>query len=147
MFRYRNHICSCFPLESMVSTSKRRSGVGFSLSSGSQPQHLSARGVLTFFFLVHLLVERIQPVNWNKIAFEQLVLPKRTKNLVKALVMVRKQKLGDSGPQIGLKGKCDDIIAGKGSGLIMLLHGGPGTGKTLTAGKIPYAVLAIASGC
>lgn len=28
----------------------------------------------------------------------------------------------------------DDLIAGKGNGLIMLLHGGLGTGKTLTAG-------------
>lgn len=28
----------------------------------------------------------------------------------------------------------DDLMAGKGNGLIMLLHGGPGTGKTLTAG-------------
>lgn len=27
----------------------------------------------------------------------------------------------------------DDIIAGKGNGLIILLHGSPGTGKTLTA--------------
>ena len=26
-----------------------------------------------------------------------------------------------------------DIIGGKGNGLIMLLHGGPGTGKTFTA--------------
>ena len=34
-----------------------------------------------------------------------------------------------------LAGKRDDLIAGKGNGLIMLLHGGPGTGKTLTAGN------------
>ena len=27
----------------------------------------------------------------------------------------------------------DDIIKGKGNGLIILLHGSPGTGKTLTA--------------
>ncbi len=32
-------------------------------------------------------------------------------------------------------GKRDDIIASKGNGLIILLHGGPGTGKTLTAGE------------
>lgn len=50
--------------------------------------------------------------------------------------MVRKQASKDpeSAPRIGLGGRHDDIIAGKGSGLIMLLHGGPGTGKTLTAG-------------
>ncbi|KAK4198765.1 hypothetical protein QBC40DRAFT_283220 [Triangularia verruculosa] len=82
---------------------------------------------------VHLLVDGVQPVNWNKSAFEQLVLPKRTKNTIKGLVMVRKQML--QGPRFPLKGRRDDIIAGKGGGLIILLHGGPGTGKTLTAGK------------
>ncbi|KAI0403448.1 hypothetical protein F4802DRAFT_599046 [Xylaria palmicola] len=84
---------------------------------------------------VHLLVAQIQPVNWNKAAFDRLVLPKRTKNLVKALVMVRKQTPENARVETGLKRKRDDIIAGKGGGLIMLLHGGPGTGKTLTAGK------------
>jgi ATP-dependent 26S proteasome regulatory subunit len=29
--------------------------------------------------------------------------------------------------------KMNDIIRGKGNGLIILLHGSPGTGKTLTA--------------
>jgi len=83
---------------------------------------------------VYLLVDCIRPVSWNKAAFDRLVLPKRTKNLIKALVMVRNPKSENSAFQIGLRGNCDDIIAGKGSGLIMLLHGGPGTGKTLTAG-------------
>lgn len=36
-------------------------------------------------------------------------------------------------------GKMDDIIAGKGNGLIILLHGSPGTGKTLTAERFVYA--------
>ncbi|KAI1298945.1 hypothetical protein F5Y03DRAFT_386487 [Xylaria venustula] len=85
---------------------------------------------------VHLLVAQIQPVNWNKAAFERLVLPKRSKNIIKGLVMVRKPTPENSGVQIGLKGQQDDIIAGKGSGLIMLLHGGPGTGKTLTAESV-----------
>lgn len=30
-----------------------------------------------------------------------------------------------------------DFIQGKGDGLIILLHGGPGVGKTYTAGKYP----------
>jgi hypothetical protein len=84
---------------------------------------------------VHVLVDYIRPVSWNKAAFDRLVLPKRTKNLIKALVMVRNPKSENSAVQIGLRGDRDDIIAGKGSGLIMLLHGGPGTGKTLTAGQ------------
>jgi hypothetical protein len=29
----------------------------------------------------------------------------------------------------------DDIIKGKGKGMVFLLHGEPGVGKTLTAGK------------
>lgn len=33
-------------------------------------------------------------------------------------------------------GKSTDVIDGKGNGLILLLHGGPGTGKTLTAESV-----------
>ncbi|MCJ1360825.1 MAG: hypothetical protein MMC33_010834 [Icmadophila ericetorum] len=84
---------------------------------------------------VKLLVDNIGPVVWNKDAFERLVLPAKTKDLVKALVMVRSStRRADQG--MGLAGKRDDLIAGKGNGLIMLLHGGPGTGKTLTAGTV-----------
>lgn len=50
--------------------------------------------------------------------------------------MARKLTPENPGVQISLKKKWDDIIAGKGSGLTMLLRGGPGTGKTLTAGKL-----------
>ncbi|KAF6781543.1 AAA family ATPase [Colletotrichum sojae] len=32
--------------------------------------------------------------------------------------------------------RMDDVIAGKGNGLIILLHGSPGTGKTLTAERV-----------
>ncbi|GME27635.1 P-loop containing nucleoside triphosphate hydrolase protein [Neofusicoccum parvum] len=83
---------------------------------------------------IGLLVENVGHIEWNKDAYERLVLPQSTKDLVKALIMVRKSK---SGAKLGmsLAGKRDDIIAGKGNGLIMLLHGGPGTGKTLTAGR------------
>ncbi|KAL1631198.1 hypothetical protein SLS56_004445 [Neofusicoccum ribis] len=88
---------------------------------------------------IGLLVENVGHIEWNKDAYERLVLPQSTKDLVKALIMVRKSK---SGAKLGmsLAGKRDDIIAGKGNGLIMLLHGGPGTGKTLTAGRhiIPF---------
>lgn len=45
---------------------------------------------------------------------------------------------------MSLTGKRDDLIAGKGNGLIMLLHGGPGTGKTLTAGNFQWKLSFIA---
>jgi chloramphenicol 3-O-phosphotransferase len=48
--------------------------------------------------------------------------------------MVRTSKCGKR-EDTNLALKKDDIIASKGSGLIILLHGGPGTGKTLTAGE------------
>ena len=69
---------------------------------------------------VSLSVELLEKVNWDKSAFSRLVLPFKTKELIQALVTAR-----ISGMQ--------DIIANKGNGLLILLHGGLGTGKTLTA--------------
>ena len=69
-----------------------------------------------------LEVSRISDVTWNKEAFDNLVVEPFTKTLIKALVMQQLEKE-----------KGTDLIAGKGQGLIVLLHGGPGTGKTFTA--------------
>lgn len=69
-----------------------------------------------------LNVDQIHPVVWNQKAFDSLVLDRKTKELITALVS----------KQIS-SAKSTDVIAGKGNGLILLLHGGPGTGKTLTA--------------
>ncbi|KAJ4305544.1 hypothetical protein N0V90_001075 [Kalmusia sp. IMI 367209] len=69
-----------------------------------------------------LNVDQIHPVVWNQGAFDSLVLDRKTKELITALVS----------KQIS-SAKSTDVIAGKGNGLILLLHGGPGTGKTLTA--------------
>jgi len=90
---------------------------------------------------VHLLVDNIAPVSWNKEAFDRLVLPPRIKNLAKALVLVRKTDAFTPPINQGPTGKRSDLIRGKGGGLIMLLHGGPGTGKTLTAGMSPRLLL------
>ena len=70
-----------------------------------------------------LLVDNVKPVAWNKEAFERLVLPSKTKDMVKALVMVRSSARGTK-QGMSLAGKREDLIAGKGAGLIMLLHGG-----------------------
>ncbi|KAF2994709.1 hypothetical protein E8E13_003158 [Curvularia kusanoi] len=71
-----------------------------------------------------LNVDQIGPVVWNERAFDSLVLDKnrKTKELITALVS---KQISSS--------KSTDVVAGKGNGLILLLHGGPGTGKTLTA--------------
>jgi SpoVK/Ycf46/Vps4 family AAA+-type ATPase len=73
-------------------------------------------------FTVDLKVDRLHDVRWNKDAFEILVADKDTKELIQALVMTQLE--AERGT---------DIVRGKGNGLIMLLHGGPGTGKTFTA--------------
>ncbi|CAI6089261.1 unnamed protein product [Clonostachys chloroleuca] len=72
---------------------------------------------------LHLFVDYLSPVTWDNDAFPRLVLPPRNKELVEALVNTHSQS----------KDSFDDIIRGKGKGLIFLLHGPPGVGKTLTA--------------
>lgn len=70
-------------------------------------------------------MDSIYDVTWNKQSFDYLVVDAETKELVQALVM----------RQIARE-QSTDIIDRKGNGLIMLLHGGPGTGKTFTAESV-----------
>ncbi|PLN81396.1 P-loop containing nucleoside triphosphate hydrolase protein [Aspergillus taichungensis] len=74
---------------------------------------------------VNLEVDLIQKVEWNKQAFESLVVDEETKELVQALVTNRLE--AERGT---------DMIDDKGNGLTILLHGGPGTGKTFTAESV-----------
>lgn len=76
---------------------------------------------------VDFYVDKLEPVAWNTNVFDQLVLPVSQKSLVKALV--------ESHVREGVDG-FDDIIKGKGKGLISILHGPPGVGKTLTAESV-----------
>ncbi|RTE68360.1 hypothetical protein BHE90_017262, partial [Fusarium euwallaceae] len=73
-----------------------------------------------------LQVDNITDVTWNKTAFSQLVAPPKAKEFIQAVVSAHGKR-----KNMGL-----DIIEGKGQGLLVLLHGGPGTGKTLTAESI-----------
>lgn len=78
--------------------------------------------ILLTLFLVDLDIDRIRSVKWNKVAFEHLVIEPETKEIIQALVTNQSETDHDA-----------DMIESKGNGLIMLLHGGPGTGKTFTA--------------
>jgi hypothetical protein len=72
-----------------------------------------------------LYVSRITDVVYNTAAFECLLLPEAQKQMIYSMVKVH------TDPRLSF----DDIIAGKGKGMIALLHGEPGVGKTLTAGE------------
>jgi hypothetical protein len=72
-------------------------------------------------------VDFLSPVDWKSNALDSLILPAPQKRLLQGLVTGHKfpERARDG---IGLKGK----------GLVVLLHGAPGSGKTLTAGKHKY---------
>ncbi|ATY59287.1 AAA family ATPase, putative [Cordyceps militaris CM01] len=69
-------------------------------------------------------VSNVREIKWNDQAWDSLVLPPETKDLIKALVTSRRTNASRT---------IDDVIQGKGKGLVTVLHGAPGTGKTLTA--------------
>jgi SpoVK/Ycf46/Vps4 family AAA+-type ATPase len=74
-------------------------------------------------FKVSFYVDDIEPMQWNDEAYDHLVYPEEQKDLVLSFVENHKRTRKGS----------DDVIMGKGQGLILLLSGPPGTGKTLTA--------------
>lgn len=71
-------------------------------------------------------VNNVSNVEWNHGAFESLVMEPELKELVCGLIKSHHQATTDS----------DDFVRGKGKGLIGLLFGKPGLGKTLTAEAI-----------
>ncbi|KAL1872404.1 hypothetical protein Daus18300_004374 [Diaporthe australafricana] len=74
---------------------------------------------------LNLVADKISDVKWNKEAFSKVVIERKAKDLIRALVSNQLESE-----------KNTDLIEGKGNGLILLLHGGPGTGKTLTAESV-----------
>jgi hypothetical protein len=73
-----------------------------------------------------LAIDKIREVEFNTDAFEKLLLPQEQKDMIHSLVQVHTNK----------DLSFDDVIKGKGKGMVFLLHGIPGVGKTLTAGTI-----------
>ena len=71
-------------------------------------------------------IELIKPVIFNTEAFKSLLIPARQKSLVHSLVKTH----------VGGNDEFDDMIAGKGKGLVFVLHGCPGVGKTFTAESV-----------
>lgn len=76
-------------------------------------------------------IDGIDDVEFNTTPFDSLVLPEGYKELILAFVESQ-LKEGDS---------FEDVINGKGGGLVVLLSGVPGVGKTLTAESGMYHLL------
>ncbi|KAH3946752.1 hypothetical protein HBI56_071720 [Parastagonospora nodorum] len=72
---------------------------------------------------LNFFVNCVKDIDWQKDAFDRLVLPKNQKELI----------LGFTESQRKYRESFDDVIEGKGRGMIILLCGPPGVGKTLTA--------------
>ncbi|KAH6876716.1 P-loop containing nucleoside triphosphate hydrolase protein [Thelonectria olida] len=79
---------------------------------------------------LHFLVECLKPVVFQNNAFDYLVMPQRQKELLLVFAKEHDERVRE----------LDDVIAGKGQGLLVLLSGPPGTGKTLTAEAIAERV-------
>lgn len=71
-------------------------------------------------------IDDVTDIQFDSSAFGSLVLPQDHKELVLAFAQ----------SQVKNKNAFDDVISGKGKGIIMLLSGGPGIGKTLTAESV-----------
>ncbi|OJJ38081.1 hypothetical protein ASPWEDRAFT_179685 [Aspergillus wentii DTO 134E9] len=85
-------------------------------------------------------LDGVKDIVWDSRAFDSLVLPNTQQDL-KKLILAFAQS------QSRRQDAFDDVIQGKGRGVIMLLRGPPGVGKTLTAEsvaevmKVPLYVL------
>lgn len=75
---------------------------------------------------MEFFIDDIAEIKFDDRAFDSLVLREDQKDLILAFAQ----------SQAKYKNVFDDIISGKGKGIIMLLSGGPGIGKTLTAESV-----------
>ncbi|KAM4060445.1 ATPase family associated with various cellular activities (AAA) domain-containing protein [Hirsutella rhossiliensis] len=74
-------------------------------------------------------VSKLKDPRWNEAAFDRVVLPGKQLGLIKDLIRSYRTRTDDGDNDDGF----DDIIDGKGRGMVGLLSGRPGVGKTLTA--------------
>jgi len=68
-------------------------------------------------------VDNVKDIEWATQAFSSLILPGNLKEVIRLLVQ----------SQLKNEHKFDDVVKGKGQGIVILLAGPPGVGKTLTA--------------
>lgn len=71
------------------------------------------------------LVEGIADIRWNDDSYDSLQIDQSRKDVIRQVVKEHRKA------PVAL----DNVVTSKGAGLIFLLHGPPGSGKTMTAGS------------
>ena len=71
-------------------------------------------------------MQLIESVEYNQTVFDSLVLEEEQKQMILSPVKVH----------VDARISFDDVIKGKGKGMVFLFHGIRGVGKTLTAGTL-----------
>lgn len=97
-------------------------------SRGSQPENMLCPPFAFGFSLTRkewcrFYINDIDIVQWNESLFDSLVIGDSQKLLLRALITSH-----------AFPDNARDQVQQKGRGLVILLHGTPGSGKTLTAG-------------
>ncbi|KAL1850994.1 hypothetical protein Daus18300_012728 [Diaporthe australafricana] len=97
----------------------------------TEDEYLICRPDIRGFFLNEqlwgaFLVGNLKNIDWSGNAFDHLQMKQSDKRMIERLV---------TGFDPSQSIDFDDTIRGKGKGLVFLLHGEPGLGKTMTAGK------------
>jgi hypothetical protein len=111
-----------FPVDSGTRTD-------FSASDFAEQDYLTSPASIAVFSIddqdwYSVSMASLQEKKWSLTAFDRLVLDADTKSTLKHLARTNIQPAE----------RTADVIEGKGRGIVMLLHGPPGVGKTLTAG-------------
>lgn len=75
-----------------------------------------------------VLIDKLEDVKWTPDVYEKLQIENGIKATIHDIVKGHCAHLTDF----------DDFIQNKGRGLVFLLHGPPGSGKTMTAGWLPF---------
>lgn len=141
--------CTCSVCNRRRDQSKENKSAIFSDFDGLSPKTIEELSDQHYFLLPSNLYAYVfRTRTWERLHVKGLAEPDYEENMIDQLVMDEKRKttlkaLAKSFIRVNQFGEKStrepwsaDFVKGKGNGLIFLLHGSPGTGKTCTAGEV-----------